>query len=157
MKKILLIIALCIASLSMFAQGPGKPPSPEKSREFMEFKIKYLAQEMELKADQRERFTELYEKMWGEKRQLFSKAHQMEKKLRSGKDVTDEDYDRYQDLIDETRAKDLEIDKRYDAEFLKFISKKQLFKMKDAERKFMDRMREMRVPGKGKKHKVPKK
>lgn len=153
MKKILLLIALCLASLSVMAQGPKKPPTPEQCREFKEFKMKFLAQEMELKEDQRERFVELYDKMDAEKRQAFSKVHQMEKKMRGGKDLTDADYEQFQELMDEARAKDLAIDKKYDAEFLKFLSRKQLFKMKDAEGKFRDKMRKMKGHDKGKKGK----
>lgn len=157
MKKILLIIVLVVGSLSGMAQGPKKPPTPEQEREFREFKMKYLAQEMELKEDQSERFFELYEKMWNEKKQVRKRIPELEKKIREGKDVTDEDYDRFQDAINESRSKEIEIDKRYDAEFSKFLTKKQLYKFKDAECRFRDKMREMRGPGKCKPHHPKKK
>ena len=150
MKKLLLLITLCLSAVAIYAHGPKKPPTPEQCREFREFKLKFLAQEMELKEDQRERFIEIYDKMEAEKRQVFSKVRQMEKKMRSDKDISDDEYDRFQAAMTEARERELAIDRKYDSEFLKILSRKQLFKMKEAEGKFREKMREMRGPGKGK-------
>ena len=153
MKKFLLFILIFICSLGTSMIAQDRCNNPGKQREFKEFKMKFLAQELDLKESQQERFFELYDKMMSEKKAAFAKVHAMEKKMREGKDITDADYDRFQALMDEARAKDLEIDRRYDSEFLKVISKKQLFKMKEAEGKFRSKMHEMRGSKKsGKKH-----
>lgn len=143
MKKLILTIICCLCTFGASLMAQDKCDNSEKYREFKEFKMKFLAQEMELKESQQERFFELYDKMICEKKAAFSKVHQLEKKLRSGKELTNAEYEQYQTLMDEARAKDLEIDKRYNAEFLKVISSKQLYKMKQAEGKFKDKIREM--------------
>lgn len=152
MKRFLLLLVVCLCSWALSAKADNMCNSPEKQREFKEFKMKYLAQEMELKESQREKFFELYDKMNEEKRAAFAKVHKMEKKMRAEKDLTDADYEQFQALMNEARAKDLEIDKKYDAEFLKVISTKQLYKFKSAEFKFRDKMREMRDSKKSKKN-----
>lgn len=155
MKKYLLLIVLCICSMAAMGQGKKcHKPTPAQEREFREFKMKYLAQEIELREDQRERFFELYDKMMAEKRQIMCKVPEMERQLKERNNVSDEEYDKFQEVLNESRTKDLEIDKKYDAEFSKFLSKKQLFKFKQAEAHFRDKMREMRKSNKLNKNKT---
>ncbi len=152
-------MCLSIASMTAFAEPQNKshkPPTPEQEREFREFKLKYLAQEMELKDDQKDRFFELYDKMMKEKRQSFEKVHPLEKKVRSGKNVSDEDYDRLSEAMNEARRNDVAIDSKYEAEFAKFLSKKQIYKFREAEGRFRDKMKELRGPGRHHKNKKKK-
>lgn len=153
MKKLILFLTLTLVTLGAMA-GPTPPqrPNSEQVRELKEFKMKYLAQEMELKEEQKERFASLYDKMMTEKRRLFSKVHEMERKIRANKNASDEDYAQLSTAMNEARAKELEIDRRYDAEFAKFLTKKQMYQFKEAEGKFRDKMREMCAPNK--KHKT---
>ena len=44
----------------------------------------------------------------------------------------------------EAKEKDAEIEKKYDAIFSEFLTSKQVYKMKDAEEKFRNKMHEMR-------------
>lgn len=150
MKKILLIFALILtAVIPAMAQGPGqgnghKGKKGDMAKEINEFKLKFLAQEMELKEDQQKRFFELYDQMSKEKWEIFKEMRDKERKVKNDPNATDEDYKSLSDAIADFKAKDAQIDKKYDDQFATFLTQKQIFKMKDAEEKFRQKMHEMR-------------
>lgn len=121
-------------------------------KEMLEFKIKFLTKEMELNADQQKLFTPLYTRMMGEKQQVMRKARSAEKQLKKLKSPTDEDYKVVTDAIQKARNDEAAIEKKYDEKFGEFLSQKQIFRMKDGERKFRDRLMKMRDHGNGANH-----
>lgn len=147
MKKLLLfiILALTLGAFDGFAQKtrPGKVEREKMWREMQEFKMKFLAQEMDLKESQQKKFFELYEQMSEEKRKVFRETKALEKKLKNNPDATDEEYSRVSAAITEAKEKEARIDKEYDAKFSTFLTSRQIFKMKAAEEKFRDKMRDM--------------
>lgn len=149
MKKFLLLIFFAALMVPAFAQNKGGKSREEMFREVQEYKMKFLAQEMELKEDQIARFNELYEKMSQEKGKNFREMRKLEKSLK--KDASEQEYKLVSDKISECKVKDAEIDKEYDAKFATFLSQKQIYKMKAAEEKFRKKMMEMHHKKKGKK------
>lgn len=149
MKKFLLLIFFAALMVPAFAQNKGEKSREEMFREVQEYKMKFLAQEMELKEDQIARFNELYEKMSQEKGKNFREMRKLEKSLK--KDASEQEYKLVSDKISECKVKDAEIDKEYDAKFATFLSQKQIYKMKAAEEKFRKKMMEMHHKKKGKK------
>lgn len=141
-RIVLLLGVILAAPLAAGAQHKGKDRAA-MHKEVMEFKMKFLAQEMDLKEDQQKRFFDLYENMEEEKRALFRQIRIQERKLRDDKEATDADYAKVSEAIAAAKAKDAEIDRRYDEQFSKFLSQKQIYKMKEAERKFGEKMRQM--------------
>lgn len=121
----------------------------EMHKEIQEFKIGYLAQEMELNGKDKEKFEALYTKMSAEKRKLYRDTRQLERRVKSGKDISDADYDKAVKALTQAKEKDAAIDKKYDAEFAKFLTSKQIFKMKSAEQEFRSKMRKMHKEKKG--------
>lgn len=158
MKKLLLfiILALTIGSFDGFAQKakPSKAEREKMWREMQEFKMKFLAQEMDLKESQQKKFFELYDQMSEEKRKVFRETKALEKKLKNNPDASDEEYSKVSEAITEAKEKDARIEREYDAKFATFLSSKQIFKMKAAEEKFRDKMRDMH---KKKKLRTPRK
>lgn len=116
----------------------------EMRKEVQEFKMKYLAQEMDLKSDQQKKFIEVYSKMNEEKSKVVKETRALEKKLAANPDASDEEYEKVSKAITEAKEKDAEISKKYDKEFSSFLSSKQIFKMKSAEEQFRKKMHEMR-------------
>ena len=146
-KKILILFSLLILATGL-ASAQKKGKDREKMfKEVQEYKMKFLAQEMELKEDQRSRFFELYGKMSEEKRCVYREIRKLEKSLKE--DSSEARYKEVTSRISELREKDAAIDKRYDAEFSKFLTSKQIYKMKAGEEKFRKKMHEMH----GRKHK----
>ena len=145
MKKIFLIAFTLILGLgSMCAQGNGKKSRAEMKKEFKEFKMKFIAQEVDLQDDQQKQFFVLFEQMSDERMQVFEQTRRLERKVKKDPQATDEDYAAVSRAITEAKEKDAAIEKKYDAKFSTFMSSKQLFKMKAAEEKFRQKMNEMR-------------
>ncbi len=146
MKKILLFLLLIIGCVSVAsAQGHGDKKSKDKMfEEIQEFKMKFLAQEMELNEDQKEQFYQLYDEMCKKKWECMAPAWQLEREVKKNTSATEQDYQAAAEAM--TKAKDecAAIDKQYDEKFSKFLSQKQIFKMKSAEDEFRKKMQEMR-------------
>lgn len=103
--------------------------------------MKYLAQEIELKDDQKARFDEVYDEFMQAKHANFKEIRRLEKSLKS--DASEKDYKDVTEKIADLRIKDAEIDKEFDAKFATFLSQKQIYKMKVAEDKFRRKMMDM--------------
>lgn len=160
-RRVLLTFILAISGFTFSYAGgietgcPVDYPSPDgKSREqifkeIQEFKMKYLAQEMELKEDQRQQFIELYDEMSRRRFALMKSARDIEKRVKKIKDATEEDYQSVTEAWNKAKVEDAEIEKEYDAKFSVFLTQKQIFKMKTAEESFRKKMEEMRHKGAG--------
>ncbi len=132
---------LGLASMAT-AQKRDCAPDPKMFKEIMEYKIKFLAQEMDLKEDQKEKFVEVYQQMSDLKNKNFERMRAIENSLK--KDASEADYKKASDELAEIRLRDVNIDKEYDAKFAKFLSQKQIYKMKEAEDTFRRKMQDMR-------------
>ncbi len=132
-----------VALLPAVAQNKGKSREDIR-REVQEFKLKFLAQEMDLKEDQQKQFFEVYTRMTDERARTVSEARRLEKKLAATKDASEAEYEAVSKAITAAKEKDAEIEKRYDEKFAQFLTPKQIFKMKAAEEKFRDKIHEMR-------------
>lgn len=155
MKKQLLLLILFI-SAAFFFQALAQPkrdpgPDPKMMKEITEYKMKFLAQEMDLKEDQKEKFVELYQKMSEERMQNFRRMRQLEDSLKEN--ASEEDYKKASEGIADLKLADARIEKEYDAKFAKFLSQKQIYKMKEAEEKFRRKMHDMRQKRCGEKKK----
>lgn len=140
MRRFLLYsLFLCFAFVAF-----GQKQKPNMGKEILEFKLKYLAQEMELNPDQQQRFFELYTQMNDEKQKLFRDVKATERKVKNDKDATDADYENFSQTVTNARVRDAEIDRQYDEKFSTFLTKKQIFKMKVAEDQFRKKMMDMR-------------
>ena len=82
-RVILLLFLLLATLMPIFAQEKCYNKSrAEMHREFRDFKIKYIAQEIDLPADKFKEFSELYGQMEEEKHKVFSSTRRLEKVLR---------------------------------------------------------------------------
>lgn len=142
-KFTFLLLMMLVALVPAYAQNRGKDRRAMR-KEIHEFKLKFLAQEMDLREDQQKRFFELYNQMSEEKGKLFERTRALEKKLCDSSKASDAEYKAVSDAITATKEKDAEIEKKYDEKFSHFLSQKQIFKMKEAEGRFRDKMHEMR-------------
>ena len=107
----------------------GKKSREEMFKEIQEFKLKYLAQEMGLSEAQKKDFNEIYTQMSMEKGKIFHEC---------------QDYAKASEKLEAAREKEALIDRVYDAKFATFLSAKQIYKMKQAERAFLEKLRDMR-------------
>lgn len=138
-KHIYAILICLLVPFMMSAQGRG-----DVSKELQEYKIKYLAQEMDLKPDQQTKFVEVYTRMWNEKQKIFQTARNVERKVRSDNSASAADYQRANEAMSQAKIQEGQIDKKYDAEFKKFLTDKQIYKMKEAEKTFREKLKQLR-------------
>lgn len=118
--------------------------------EVQEFKMKYLAQEMELKDDQKEQFFKLYDEMCRKRFEAMKPAWTLEKNLKKKSSPSEEEYQKAAEAMSKAKEQSAAIEKEYTEKFSKFLSQKQIFKMKEAEEEFRKKMQEMRQNKKGK-------
>lgn len=141
---------IVMAFSASLAQNKGKDHEAMR-KEVHEFKLKYLAQEMGLSSDQEKRFVEIYNQMSQEKRVISKEMRAQKRKLKEDKNLTDADYKAATKALADAKEKEVAIDKKYEEKFAKFLSSKQIFKMREAEEKFRAKMHEMRHSNKNKK------
>lgn len=143
MRKILLILTL-LSSIVLPVAAQHKKDASTMRKELNEYRIKYLAQEMELKPEQQKRFVEVYAQMTEEKDKAFAEARKLERRVRKCAECSDSDYAKASEAVAAAKIKEGEIEKKYDVRFAEFLTQKQIYKMKEAEVSFREKMREMR-------------
>ncbi len=136
-----LLVFLLGSTTSVHADKPGKGDNGQWKKELRDFKLKFLAQEMELREDQQKQFFTLYNQMMEEKEGVMRQAR---KATRNMDNATEDEYRQANETLLRAREQDLAIEKRYDEKFRTFLTQKQIFKMKDGERKFRDKLHELR-------------
>lgn len=151
MKKYLLIIlTLTLASFSSFADKKDRGKMME---DIMRFKIDYLAQEMELSEKEKADFAPIYKDYDAELRKTGSEAFKYERELKKKENATDADYQKLADLQKKSREDFDAVNKKYEPKFEEILNAKQIYKMRKAEEKFFEKMKEMRKKHRNHKHK----
>ncbi|MDE5869856.1 MAG: hypothetical protein K2H18_06455, partial [Muribaculaceae bacterium] len=138
MKKIYFILVLAILGI-IPAMGQEKGISPEKRKEFREYKMKFLAQEMGLKEESMKKFFEVYNQLSDDRFDIRKEMHIINKKIKTNT-ATDSDYA----TLNRLKEQDADIEKRYDGKFATFLTSKEIFKMKEAENVFRKKLHEMK-------------
>lgn len=150
MKKHLLFLLLAILTMPcIMAQHKDKTKMME---ELQQFKIDYLAKEMQLSEKEKNEFVPLYKEYDNERKKAGAEAWKFDRELKKKKDASEADYKKLSELQQTAREKDYEIVKNYDGKFEKFLSAKQIYTMHQGEEKFFEKMKEMRKKHRGDKH-----
>lgn len=128
-----------------FAQGkcPGRRPDPKMWKEIQEYKLKFLAQEMELAKDKQQKFFDLYSEMSEKKRRLYDEVKCCELALEDDENASDKEYEEAFRKLTAAKEKDAALEKEYDKKFSKILTARQIFKMKQGEEKFRRKMARM--------------
>lgn len=135
---------------AVFAHDHDGKKHDKMFEEVQDFKMKYLAQEMQLKEDQKEQFFKLYDEMCRKRFEVMKPAWTLEKNLKKKSSPSEEEYQEAAEAMSNAKEKSAAIEKEYGEKFAKFLSQKQIFKMKEAEEEFRKKMQEMRQNKKGK-------
>jgi len=155
--KHLIALALILVAFVSGASTPSFPADEQPSEadrakwmeEMKQHQNDFIAKELDLTAKQKADFLPLYNKMREETFQASRAARQKARAVRKkGDAATDADYEAATQAYLDFRTREAEIVKGYYKKFSHILSKKQLFKLDGAERKF-DRMLMQHRPGKG--------
>jgi len=136
-RTVLITLILLICGVAPgYAQKQHKRGGGKWHQEFMEFKLKFMAQEIGLQENQKKRFNELYIRMENEKGNAFHAAHQAVKVVKNNAKATDAQYNAASMAMVDLKLKEAQIEKNYYTKFKTFLTAKQMYLMKKAERKF---------------------
>ena len=141
--KILLLLFTILLSVPSFAQKQ-RSDDDSKRKEMMEFKLKFLGDEMGLNDAQRKQFNELYTQMESERRAVYKKIKSAENFINENKNASEADYEKARKDISNAKSQMAQIEQNYYNKFVKFLSQKQLYKLKEAEEKFKETMQKVR-------------
>ena len=159
MKRSIVFLLACVAFVTAAVAQAPTPPDKDVDqwvKEVREFKHAYLARELNLSREQQPKFFKVYDAMEDEIAGLNNETRRMSKRVKElpEGEVTDLEYDMATDALFNLKAKEAKVELRYLPEFKEILDKKQLFMLKDAERKFtmkmMRRHHDLRAARKGK-------
>ena len=139
MKRALTFAIIALLTLpAIWAQPDGTQQDRKKwFREMTQYKHDFLTKELNLTKEQEEKFFPLYDKMESETRELNRQARSMEKSVKEkGDKATDLEYEKAAEALQELKGKEGAVETRYFNDFKTVLTKKQLFQLKQAERKF---------------------
>lgn len=150
-KLFLLLLFAALIAIPSFAQKKADRDHEAKKKEFMEFKLNFLAEELELRDDQRKQFNEVYMQMETERRAIFKRIKTAEKSIKDNKEASEADYEKANSEISAAKADMVKVEDKYNDKFATFLTKKQLFKLKEAENKFTEKIQQCKDKRKHKK------
>lgn len=141
MKRSIVFFLACVAYVTAAVAQAPTPPDKDVDqwvKEVREYKHAFLAKELDLSREQQTKFFKVYDAMEDEVAALNNETRRMCKRVKdiSEDDVTDLEYDMATDAMFNLKAKEAEIELRYLPDLKDVLNKKQLFGLKDAERKF---------------------
>ncbi len=147
MKHLIALLLVIISAANIWADPNEKVDKEKWMQEIQQHQNDFLARELQLSDKQRADFLPLYNKM---RTEIFEATEAARLKAKAVKDktdsATDADYDAATQAYLDGRSREAEIIKAYYKKFGHILSKKQLFKLDEAQRKF-DRMLMSHRPG----------
>lgn len=151
MQKIVILLIAMVLTIPTYAQNKKKENKEEWKKELQDFKYKYLAQEVELSDEQMTNFFELYAKLESERKQALKDCKAITKTVKEDGEHSEAEYERAVEAVLNLPIITGQIEKKYYEQFKTFLSYKQLYLLKTAERKFNKKLMELQK--KDKKHK----
>lgn len=143
MHKTLSIIALIIsACLSAMAQ---KQPMTEQERdlwlaELRQYKHDFLAKELSLSTDQQEAFFPLYDEMDDQLTEIAQEARDLETQINNSPTASAEEVQAAAFALFDQKRRESVVELLYFEKFKDTLTPKQLFRLKNAERKFTQQL-----------------
>ena len=132
-----LSLVLCSSAISALAQGPSEEDRQRFRAEVRNYKHEFLTRELDLTREQQRDFFPLYDEMENQIHKAQHEAMMMEHKInKSTTSVSDLEYEKATEAMVEVKSKEASIEGQYLPKFREVLSAKQLFKLKQAERKF---------------------
>lgn len=134
-----------IVTILLFALAITLASSAQNSRtkfatDMYQAKHEMIIEELGLTQSQQKQFMPLYEQMEREIYQVNRNARALANEVEKKKNPSDRDYEVAASALSNTRVQEGDIEAKYFEKFSKILSKKQLFQLKQTERKFTQEM-----------------
>lgn len=139
---LLLLIAAIIFAMPGYATDNKKNiDRKEWFKELRQYKHNFLSKELDLTKEQEAKFFPMYDEMDDAMFKVNREARAMEKKItKSSEKVSDLEYEKAAEAMYEVKGKEAAIEKQYFTKFKTVLTPKQLFELKQAERRFTDKL-----------------
>ena len=138
MKRLVsILIATLVITGAVTAQNKGRS---KFATDMYQAKHEMIIEELGLTPTQQKQFMPLYEQMEREIYQVNRNARALAAEVEKKKNPSDRDYEVAASALSNTRVQEGDIEAKYFEKFSKILSKKQLFQLKQAERKFTQEM-----------------
>ena len=138
MKRLVsILIATLVIAGAVTAQNKGRS---KFATDMYQAKHEMIIEELGLTPTQQKQFMPLYEQMEREIYQVNRNARALAAEVEKKKNPSDRDYEVAASALSDTRVQEGDIEAKYFEKFSKILSKKQLFQLKQAERKFTQEM-----------------
>lgn len=138
MKRLVsILIATLVIAGAVTAQNKGRS---KFATDMYQAKHEMIVEELGLTPSQQKQFMPLYEQMEREIYQVNRNARALADEVEKKKNPSDRDYEVAASALSNTRVQEGDIEAKYFEKFSKILSKKQLFQLKQAERKFTQEM-----------------
>ena len=139
MKRLVSIfISLLIVTTAMWGQGSNG--RSKFATDMYQAKHEMIIEELGLTPSQQKQFMPLYEQMEREVYQANRNARALASEVEKKKNPSDRDYEVAASALSNVRMQEGNIEAKYFEKFSKILTKKQLFQLKVAERKFTQQM-----------------
>lgn len=152
-KYVLSFILIAFISSGIYSQTDARQHEQWR-KEMNDAKCEYIAKELDLSREQKEKFLPLYNAMSSEIDKINHGLRQMRKNITKRKDVSDIEYEKAAEAMFEAKGKENRIEMEYFDKYKEILSKKQLFQLKHVEFKWLRQIMKHR---KGHHHKRPEK
>ncbi len=107
------------------------------------YKAQFIASELKLAEEQKQKFVAAYEKMENESAKTAREARKMEKEVREkGDNATDLELEKAAEALTELKLKQARTEQVYFQQFKSILTPRQLFNLSSAERKFTRKIME---------------
>ena len=138
MKRFIsILIAVLAISIMTVAQNSNRS---KFATDMYQAKHEMIIEQLGLTQTQQKQFMPRYEQMEREIYQVNRNARALASEVEKKKNPTDRDYEAAASALSNTRVQEGEIEAKYFEKFSKILSKKQLFLLKQTERKFTQEM-----------------
>ena len=136
-----LVLTIFVASPCVMAQRNGqRVPSENQRQEYLEnlrnYKHDFFKKDLNLTREQENSFFRAYDQMDEELLKIGDETRALERKISNDAGATDTEIESAARVLFEQKKKEGEVELKYFEEFKKILTKRQLLKLKDTERKF---------------------
>jgi Spy/CpxP family protein refolding chaperone len=139
-KTIITSALAIVMSVAVMAQKPTKEEMAAKREKIEAAKVGFITQELNLTTEEAQKFWPIYNKYKEERHNLMGDRHKEDEDRKKIDDMSDSEIEAMLNDRMDKKAKILELDKKYLAEFKKVLPIKKVAKLYKAEHKFKREM-----------------
>lgn len=140
MRKLTILFFLTfLSSLSVLADdAPTKRERESWLKEMQQYKIDFIARQLALTDEEKAKFANVYNSMDGELRAVQEETFRLERQVKKkGEKASSLELEKAAEAQFELKGKEHAIEMKYLPKFKSVLTPAQLFKLKEAERKFL--------------------